>query len=187
MSASQSHRRSTAESHRPCGRSRSPDLQVPRQGRHPTLCHGTGWPETERARGANRSARPATSASFATVDGPQSCSCHLVAGLIVGITLTLGLLAKAREEKSRKSVALAILRTERPAKSGTWRRRARSSASDRKRSALAGKEPSPAVRRKAIYHRVRRRRQSPGSTLGAAQCWNNSETFRARAQPASSI
>jgi ABC-type phosphate/phosphonate transport system substrate-binding protein/tRNA A-37 threonylcarbamoyl transferase component Bud32 len=32
--------------------------------------------------------------------------------LIIGIVLTLGLLAKAREEKNRKSIALAILRTE---------------------------------------------------------------------------
>jgi len=36
----------------------------------------------------------------------------LIAGLVVGMVLTLGLLAKAREEKARKSIALAILRTE---------------------------------------------------------------------------
>src|SRR5258706_4562576 len=36
----------------------------------------------------------------------------LIAGLIVGMGLTLGLLAKAHEEKRRKSIALAILRTE---------------------------------------------------------------------------
>jgi serine/threonine protein kinase len=36
----------------------------------------------------------------------------VVAGLTVGIALTLGLLAKTREEKARKSVALSILRTE---------------------------------------------------------------------------
>ncbi len=36
----------------------------------------------------------------------------LIASLVVGMTLTLGLLAKAREEKTGKSIALAILRTE---------------------------------------------------------------------------
>jgi len=36
----------------------------------------------------------------------------LIAGLVIGMALTLGLLAKAREEKTRKSIALAILRTE---------------------------------------------------------------------------
>ena len=36
----------------------------------------------------------------------------LIGGLLVGIAVTLGLLAKAREEKARKSIALAILRTE---------------------------------------------------------------------------
>jgi ABC-type phosphate/phosphonate transport system substrate-binding protein/tRNA A-37 threonylcarbamoyl transferase component Bud32 len=36
----------------------------------------------------------------------------LMAGLVIGMALTLGLLAKAREEKRRKSIALAILRTE---------------------------------------------------------------------------
>ena len=36
----------------------------------------------------------------------------LIGGLVIGMALTLGLLAKAREEKTRKSVALAILRTE---------------------------------------------------------------------------
>lgn len=36
----------------------------------------------------------------------------LIVGLVTGMALTLGLLAKAREEKTRKSVALAILRTE---------------------------------------------------------------------------
>jgi ABC-type phosphate/phosphonate transport system substrate-binding protein len=36
----------------------------------------------------------------------------LIAGLVVGIALTLVLLAQAREEKARKSIALAILRTE---------------------------------------------------------------------------
>jgi len=35
-----------------------------------------------------------------------------VGALIVGIVLTLGLLAEAREERNRKSIALAILRTE---------------------------------------------------------------------------
>ncbi len=36
----------------------------------------------------------------------------LIGGLFVGIIVTLGLLAEAREEKARKSIALAILRTE---------------------------------------------------------------------------
>jgi ABC-type phosphate/phosphonate transport system substrate-binding protein len=36
----------------------------------------------------------------------------LIAGLVVGIALTLVLLADARDEKARKSIALAILRTE---------------------------------------------------------------------------
>jgi ABC-type phosphate/phosphonate transport system substrate-binding protein/tRNA A-37 threonylcarbamoyl transferase component Bud32 len=36
----------------------------------------------------------------------------LIVGLVAGMALTLGLLAKAREEKMRKSIALAILRTE---------------------------------------------------------------------------
>ena len=36
----------------------------------------------------------------------------LIGGLFVGIAVTLGLLAEAREEKERKSIALAILRTE---------------------------------------------------------------------------
>ena len=36
----------------------------------------------------------------------------LIGGLFVGIAVTLGLLAQAREEKARKSIALAILRTE---------------------------------------------------------------------------
>ena len=36
----------------------------------------------------------------------------LIAGLFLGMALTLGLLAKAHEEKRRKSIALAILRTE---------------------------------------------------------------------------
>src|SRR5207237_5146338 len=36
----------------------------------------------------------------------------LIAGLIAGMALTLGLLAKARDERNRKSIALAILRTE---------------------------------------------------------------------------
>src|SRR5688572_18310740 len=36
----------------------------------------------------------------------------LLAGLVGGMALTLALLAKAREEESRKSIALAILRTE---------------------------------------------------------------------------
>ncbi len=36
----------------------------------------------------------------------------LIAGLIIGMVLTLSLLAKANEEKTRKTIALAILRTE---------------------------------------------------------------------------
>ncbi|MCI0748579.1 MAG: serine/threonine-protein kinase [Verrucomicrobia subdivision 3 bacterium] len=36
----------------------------------------------------------------------------LIAGLLAGIAVTLGLLAQTREEKARKSIALAILRTE---------------------------------------------------------------------------
>ncbi|PYL01636.1 MAG: hypothetical protein DME19_00945 [Verrucomicrobia bacterium] len=36
----------------------------------------------------------------------------LIAGLVIGMALTLALLARAREEKMRKSIALAILRTE---------------------------------------------------------------------------
>ena len=45
-----------------------------------------------------------------TVRNPALAS--LIAGLVVGIALTLILLAKAGEEKARKSIALAILRTE---------------------------------------------------------------------------
>src|SRR5204863_579037 len=36
----------------------------------------------------------------------------LIAGLVIGMALTLGLLADARKEKAHKSIALAILRTE---------------------------------------------------------------------------
>ena len=45
-----------------------------------------------------------------TVRNPALAS--LIAGLVVGMAMTLILLAKTREEKARKSIALAILRTE---------------------------------------------------------------------------
>ena len=57
-----------------------------------------------------RPAGPIRRLSQWTVRNPALAT--LIGGLFVGIAVTLGLLAEAREEKARKSTALAILRTE---------------------------------------------------------------------------
>jgi ABC-type phosphate/phosphonate transport system substrate-binding protein len=57
-----------------------------------------------------RPAGPIRRLSRWTVRNPALAT--LIGGLFVGIAVTLGLLAEAREEKTRKSIALAILRTE---------------------------------------------------------------------------
>jgi len=57
-----------------------------------------------------RPAGPIRRLSQWTVRNPALAT--LIGGLFVGIAVTLGLLAQAREEKARKSIALAILRTE---------------------------------------------------------------------------
>jgi ABC-type phosphate/phosphonate transport system substrate-binding protein len=57
-----------------------------------------------------RPAGPVRRLSQWTVRNPALAT--LIVGLCVGIAVTLGLLAEAREEKARKSIALAILRTE---------------------------------------------------------------------------
>src|SRR5437899_2741453 len=69
----------------------------------------------------------------------------LIVGLIAGMALTLGLLAKAREERNRKSIALAILRTETARElQEIWASpNAFFGIRSETLAALAGKEPGP--------------------------------------------